>query len=31
VKVGKAADRAHFFSRFFPGYLKKQLIKGLGR
>jgi NAD(P)-dependent dehydrogenase (short-subunit alcohol dehydrogenase family) len=31
VKVGKAADRAHFFSRFFPGYLKTQLIKGLGR
>jgi NAD(P)-dependent dehydrogenase (short-subunit alcohol dehydrogenase family) len=30
VKVGKAADRAHFFSRFFPKYLKKQLVKGLG-
>lgn len=30
VKVGKAADRAHFISRFFPGFLKKQLVKGLG-
>jgi NAD(P)-dependent dehydrogenase (short-subunit alcohol dehydrogenase family) len=30
VKVGKAADRAHFISRFFPKYLKKQLVKGLG-
>ena len=30
VKVGKAANRAHFFARFFPGYLKKQLVKGMG-
>jgi NAD(P)-dependent dehydrogenase (short-subunit alcohol dehydrogenase family) len=29
VKVGKAADRAHFMSRFFPGLLKKQLIKSM--
>jgi NAD(P)-dependent dehydrogenase (short-subunit alcohol dehydrogenase family) len=31
VKVGKAADRAHFMSRFFPGFLRKQLLKGMGR
>lgn len=30
VKVGKAANRAHFISRFFPGYLRKQLVKGMG-
>jgi NAD(P)-dependent dehydrogenase (short-subunit alcohol dehydrogenase family) len=29
VKVGKAANRAHFFSRFFPKYLRGQLVKGL--
>jgi NAD(P)-dependent dehydrogenase (short-subunit alcohol dehydrogenase family) len=27
VKVGKAADRAHFFSRFLPKYLAKQMRK----
>jgi NAD(P)-dependent dehydrogenase (short-subunit alcohol dehydrogenase family) len=31
VKVGKAADRAHFMSRFFPGFLKKQLVKSMAR
>jgi NAD(P)-dependent dehydrogenase (short-subunit alcohol dehydrogenase family) len=31
VKVGKAADRAHFMSRFFPGYLKKQMLKSVQR
>jgi NAD(P)-dependent dehydrogenase (short-subunit alcohol dehydrogenase family) len=31
VKVGKAADRVHFLTRFFPGFLKKQLIKGLAK
>jgi NAD(P)-dependent dehydrogenase (short-subunit alcohol dehydrogenase family) len=31
VKVGKAADRAHFMSRFFPGLLKKQLMKSMNR
>jgi NAD(P)-dependent dehydrogenase (short-subunit alcohol dehydrogenase family) len=30
VKVGKAANRAHFMSRFFPKYLRGQLVKGLG-
>ena len=31
VKVGKAANRAHFMSRFFPKYLRKQLVKGMAR
>jgi hypothetical protein len=31
VKVGKAADRAHFMSRFLPGVLKKQLLKSINR
>ncbi len=31
VKVGKAADRVHFLSRFFPGFLKKQLLKELAK
>jgi NAD(P)-dependent dehydrogenase (short-subunit alcohol dehydrogenase family) len=31
VKVGKAAERAHFMSRFFPGFLKRQLVKGMRR
>jgi hypothetical protein len=29
VKVGKAAENAHFLSRFLPGFLKKQLVKGM--
>lgn len=29
VKVGKAADRAHFISRFFPKFLRGQLVKGM--
>jgi NAD(P)-dependent dehydrogenase (short-subunit alcohol dehydrogenase family) len=29
VKVGKAADRAHFMSRFFPGILRKRLLKSV--
>jgi NAD(P)-dependent dehydrogenase (short-subunit alcohol dehydrogenase family) len=31
VKVGKAADRAHFLSRFFPGFLRKQVLKSVPR
>jgi NAD(P)-dependent dehydrogenase (short-subunit alcohol dehydrogenase family) len=29
VKVGRAADRAHFLSRFFPGFLRKQVLKSV--
>lgn len=31
VTVGKAAKQAHFFSRFFPGLLRKQVLKGVPR
>lgn len=31
VKVGKAANHAHFMSRFFPGILRKRLLKGVPR
>ncbi len=26
--VGKEAERARFFARFFPGVMRKQILKG---